>query len=342
MAVQADNILDLVAGTLPDLGRLKWTDLSTDTQEHVFFRNLMKKERVSFDSGKNIQWNVLVDHNHQAAHVGLYNVDNPAKRDGMKQASVPWRHSKTDWSVDEHEITMNSGASRVFDLLKEQRAMGMVSLAEIIEAAGWGKPADSNDDTTPYGVKMAITANSASTTGGFNGGAPTGFSAGYANLLHSRWKNWNFQYTTVNKADCVAKMREASIKTKFTSPVEMPTYDRSEGRRGVYCNYSRLQAFEALGEAQNENLGRDIASMDGVTTFRRIPIQYVPVLDNDSAGLIYGIDWGSFYIVFMSGWYMKETGPIRSPTQHNVIVTYIDLSWNTRCTNRRGQWVGTL
>ena len=42
-----------------------------------------------------------------------------------------------------------------------------------------------------------------------------------------------------------------------------------------YVNEDTMSSLEDLGEAQNENLGRDIASMDGQIIFRRVPIIWV-------------------------------------------------------------------
>ena len=51
MGLHAADIGDIVSSTLRDLGRGKWTDLTSDIQEHHAMRRLMSKKRMEvFDS----------------------------------------------------------------------------------------------------------------------------------------------------------------------------------------------------------------------------------------------------------------------------------------------------
>ena len=45
----------------------------------------------------------------------------------------------------------------------------MIALAELVENAGWTKPASSSDETEPYGLTYWIVKNA---TTGFTGGLP--------------------------------------------------------------------------------------------------------------------------------------------------------------------------
>ena len=56
--LQADDIADLIKTTQRDLGRMKWTDISYSLQEYVALPMLLQREKVSFQSGYGIQWNV--------------------------------------------------------------------------------------------------------------------------------------------------------------------------------------------------------------------------------------------------------------------------------------------
>ena len=73
--LQADDVLDMVKGTLRDLGALKWTDIVSVLQEHIFLNRILKKEKVGFQSGRSIQFNVMVNPANSARMVGLYEVD---------------------------------------------------------------------------------------------------------------------------------------------------------------------------------------------------------------------------------------------------------------------------
>lgn len=339
MSLEAADIADLVASTLDDLGRMKMTDLSGDLQEYVGFSEIFKKERVTFDSGKAISFNLLTDDNNQASHTGLYQVDNYGVNDVLDSGTIPWRYSNFNYAWDNHEISMNaSSEERLLDLVKVRRIAAFIAWAKLIESTIWSKPTDSTDKTTPYGVKMYVVRNASE---GFNGGNPSGFTSGVAGINSStqtRWANWTAQYTNVTKTDFIRKARQASVKTKFMPPVEISDYNTGD-RFGYYTNYSVLSSLEEILEDQNENLGNDIASKDGQVQYRKRAVRYVPQLDSDAQNPFYGLNWGVLQTVFMRGWYMKEAKPRQAPNQHNVTVVDNDSQWNLKCTDRRRLFV---
>lgn len=334
MPLSAENIADLVSTTLNDLGRGKWTDIASVYQEYYALPKLLKKQRVNFDSGVRIDLNVMYKYSSAAKHTGLYATDDVNAEDVMAKGFIEWRHSTTNWAYDEREVAMNASPAKIIDLVKTKRAASMGSLAELMETCLWSKPATSADVTTPYGVPYWIVKNDG--TGGFDGGNPAGFSAGAGNLdstTYTRWKNWAAQYTAATKADLVAKMREAYAKIGFRAPVDFPDASGKDNYE-LFTNYDGLAAMENIGEDQNENLGRDVASMDGKIVFRGNPVHYVPYLDGDTENPYYFINWGVMQVVFLKGEYLKEIGPIDSDG-HRVKEVHTDLTWNTRCTNRR-------
>ena len=82
-----------------------------------------------------------------------------------------------------------------------------------------------------------------------------------------------------------------------------------------------MSDIEDVGEAQNENLGRDIAPYGdnmAVLAFRGHPLLYVPQLDADTTNPFYGIDHSTFMPVCPQGDYLRETGrndaPLRNAT----------------------------
>ena len=109
--------------------------------------------------------------------------------------------------------------------------------------------------------------------------------------------------------------------------------------------------MEDIGEAQNENLGRDLASVeagagadigsvDMQLVFRRHPIIWVPQLDDTSVytaatNPVYAIDHSTFYPVVLKGDYLREGDAEKVPNQHNVFRVFVDLSYNYMCIDRR-------
>jgi len=212
----------------------------------------------------------------------------------------------------------------------------MMSFFELLEKdILWSKPATSADTKTPYGVAYWITKNA---TEGFNGGNPTGFTAGKAGIdasTYTRWTNWTGTYAAVTKEDLMRKMRKASRNVSFRSPLSHSTPAMGGMRNGIYTVEDVIGLFEELCEDQNMNLGNDLASKDGKTLFKGTPVTWVPALDADSTNPIYMIDWKTMGIGCMSGWENNMTKPYMVPNKHTVRRVDIDVSLNMVCTDVR-------
>lgn len=337
--LQADDLQDLVTLTLKELGRLRWTDISTDLQEHIALPQILKKQKVQFDGGYGIQRNVMIDHTHSAKHVGLYEVDTYDVRDQMETVTIPWRHTNANYVFERRELAMNRGAEKLVSLVKTRRAGAMIALAELMEQSFWTETT-SDDGVTPFPIWYWMTKKtsgaSAATGAGEFGGGQLWSGTDPGGLSNDRWKNWTHAYSNITKDDVVQKMRRAYRKIGFKSPVAIPSYQRGSTRYVIYTNIDVMEGFEELGEAQNENLGRDLASMDGEMVFRGNAVRWVPYLDANTDDPIMFVDWGCLYPVFLSGEYMKEQGPDRLVGyQHTVHRVDIDTTWNLMCHDRR-------
>ena len=339
MALQAGDVVDLVALTLKDLGRFKFTDLQYDLQRHVAYKELIPKHKVKFDSGYAIQRQAQMDDNGQAAWVGLMEEDQTNISDTMQSFTIPWRHIKTDMAIEERMVKMNASPAKIVDYVKTQRCAAMIGYAKAIEDAFWDKPSSSSDELLPFGVKYWIVTHAST---GFNGGNPSGFTSGAGDLsstTYPRWSNYTAQYVDINKTDLLRKMRVASRKTDFRPPVDVPTYAKAGKGNGYYTNNDVVTELEEVAEQQNDKLGRDVDAMGGKVLFQRNPVVWVPKLDSDTTDPVYGIDWSCFEAVFLRGEYMLQTGPQKSANRHRVIETFWDSSINFCCTNRRRQFV---
>ena len=343
--LQANDIADLVAMSLNDLGRLKFTDLMSDYQNTVVLKRLMRKGKQTFDSGPNVAFNVITSTNGSARFVGLGAQDIVDIPDVMTTGVVPWRHSTWNWAHEQREPIMNSGASKIVDIIKTRRISAFGDGIKLLERAFWRAPpaTGAGSDTEPYGVPYYIVkSNTATTTNdGFNGSVPSGYTtvAGLNPTTYIRWRNYATQYTAVTKDDLIRKMRRAQTYTDFMPLVEeVPEYN-SGNDYGIYTNYAVVGTMEELLEAQNDNLGKDIASMDGKTLFRGIPIVFVKELDLDTTNPVYGINWGEFGAMGLRGWWLKETVVGMVAGQHTVGAVHTDCTFNFLCRNRRRNWV---
>ena len=102
-----------------------------------------------------------------------------------------------------------------------------------------------------------------------------------------------------------------------------------------------MSNMEDIGEASNENLGRDLASMDGTMTFRNHPVIWVPELDGQTNAPVYMVDHSTFYPVVLKGDFLRESKSTQAPSQHNVYQYFVDLTYNYLCVDRRRNAVFT-
>lgn len=335
MPTLADKeIEDLVTGTLDDLGRNKFSQIAQQLQEYEVMGKWLKKDKVIFDSGIGIQRTLMTKLPGAARHLGLYEKDEVNVIDLLEKLNIPWRHATTNWAFERRETLINRGKALILNIIKPRRIGAMINLTEELETKGWASPGVSND-TDPYGLPYYVVKNAST---GFNGGAPSGHTtvAGINPTNTPAFKNYTAQYTDVTKADLIKKMRTGHRKIGWKSPVTIQEY---RGKRGqnmrLYVNETTISNLEDLGEQQNENLGRDLASMDGTMTFRKHPIMWVPELDSDSQDPVYYIDHQTFYPVVLRGDYLRESGVKQKDDQHNVFVVHVDLSYNYLCLDRR-------
>lgn len=349
--IQADDIADLVAGTLKDLGPPKFQQIAQQLQRFEVFPRWFKKDKVALDSGIGIQRTLMTGTQGNARHVGLYQTDVTNIKDVIDQLSIPWRHAETSYALDVREAMMNKGKAMIFKIIEPKRDGAMLDIVQLLEDAAWSAPASSSDKLLPYGLPYWIVKN---VTTGFNGGAPSGHTlVGNVSLTDSpTFKNYTALYTNKTKADLVAKMRTAHRKINFVSPIAGNDYVKSVGDTfRLYVNETTISAFEEVGEAQNENLGRDIASVwggdirkggEGGIMFRGNPICWVPKLDSDTSDPIYMINHDTFKPYVLKENFMRETVVKPSQEQHNVVKVFTDLSYNYLCLNRRSNAVLAL
>jgi len=358
----AADYTDLVTTTLRHLERGTWAELVVDTQRHIAMPYILQKKNVTFGGGYGHQFNVRFFSNNAAQNVKLNQEDNPTTADTQKTGTIPWRHSETHWAIEERIISMNSNsAEQLVDLVKTSRTDAWVDLAELMEANFWSGPTSSSDELTPYGVPVWIVKGS-STTGDFDGGNPTNGAPATAGGLdtdtYSRWKNWYCQYSSISKLDLIRKLREALTKTDFRPPIAGPFSNTqyksvgeganyNEGRRncGVYTPYAVVSRVEEMLEVQNDSLGNDVASKDGMVTIRRIPMSWVPYLDANASSTLHGtnpvigINWDNFKVAFLRGEYMRESKVKPQPHHHRGVVQYVDCTYNYFCNDRRSQFL---
>jgi len=316
-----------------------FVDMQTDISDHVAVREMWKGKKKVFDGGNNWEIEYQMDHNHSARAVGLYESDGSSVGDTMVKGTVSPRHVNAHYIYDQREPSFQRGGVAIVDLVKTKYTAMMVSLYDLLEEMLWGKPTDSSDLRTPYGIAYWVVKNA---TEGFNGGNPSGFAAGRAGIdsaTYTRYRNYTAQYANITKEDLIRKMRRAHRLIKFRSPVSHAVPDLGKMGNGVYTNDTVIGLVEEILEAQNMNLGNDLDSKGGRAMFKGTPLQYAPYLDDDSADPIYMLDWKKLAIGVLAGWENNLSAPYMVPGKHLVRRVDIDATMNMICSDPRYQAV---
>ncbi len=328
------EIIDLMKGTLKELGRGKFQQIAQTLQEYEVMGRWLRKDRMIVSDGTGIQRTLMVRTSGAAKHVGLYEADETNVVDLLEQLSIPWVHAQTYWVFERRETLMNRGKSLITNIVQPRRAGAMIDLADELETNAWAAPS-TTQTKLPFGLPFWIVKNG---TQGFNGGLPVDHTtlAGINITDNPTFKNWTDTYVDITKKDLIRGLRKAHKRIKFKSPVNVRDYRGGRGDRyRLYVNEDTQTTIEEVGEQQNENLGRDIASMDGQIVFRRHPIIIAWELENDSQNPVYLIDHSTFYPEILKGDFLRETDPKVSAKQHNVYEIFVDLSYNFLCVDRR-------
>lgn len=336
MSLRPEQIDDLVATTLNDYTRNVWLDLSLPLQKYFAMGNMILNNKIGMDGGMSLQWQVRLTNAGNAKPVGLYEKDKVNIDQTIIAASVPFKFIETSWGYDVKEEAFNSSPAALISVVKSRQFGAYADMAELMEELWWGFPANATDAgelKKPYGLLYWLVPNSAE---GFNGGnaSPHANCAGIdaSTTANAMWRNWTGTYASIDKQDCIKKIRKAMYKTKFVSPIPYPKIE-GEGISYAMCStYETIAEMESILEGQNDNLGNDVASKDGMVQIRGNKIVPIPYLDTNAGtnsawkkNPIIGINLNHFKCVFKKGHMMRRSA-ITPGDSHDSRSVFYDSS----------------
>jgi len=335
-----ENMPDAVIATLNRLNKGKWIGEMTDLQEHVLFNQMCRMKREKINSGRGVTVRYIMDHNHSAQVVGLFNSTDFSRDDAMVEGTVPWTYMDGNMVYDEREPDMNAGPEQVVDLVDAENSRMLTSMVELAEEKSLGIPDSEDDNDTPFGLKYWVTKNSSL---GFNGGNPTGFSSGRAGVssgTYTRHKNYTGAYTSVGDTDdtgLVYQMEKAAAMTRWVPPAPEPGMGRSGFSRSIYTNWDTMYDLKNVAKSNNDSLGFDLATKEPV--FRGAGITHVPKMDTESDNPLYMLDHNHIYAIFLRNWFMKRIKVQRLSNQVHCFAVVVSMVWNIVCDDLRRQAV---
>lgn len=339
MALTPDQVDDFVNLTLPLYKRYKWTDISLEHQEYIS-ATLIDEKKVVEQGGPTVSFRLKTKNTGNARNTGMYAQDITKVEDVTIAASVPWAMQTTNFSYDIYEDLFQSDRETIIRELQIRDHDAMSDMAELNEENLWSAPTGTND-TRPMGIPFWLQKNAAE---GFNGGNPSGFSAGCAGVsstTYPRWRNYTFTYSAVSPDDLVVSLKKAIAFTHFVPPVPHPELGFGKSDYTIFTTYRVTEPAERLAESRNDNLRADLARYLNQVTVGGIPLKWVPYLEaNDTADPLYGVNWRTFRPYVKKNANMRRNPPKPAARQHTVREVHIDNWMQYLCYNRRLNFVG--
>lgn len=342
-----------------DVGLLTFNNIKRDIQytlDHNDYPNLNKLfngRNVDVQTGKQISRHISLGRTGNAKHKHVDENDSTDVKQLVKELLIPWKHADTSFGYYLQEALVQNGAEGFISVVKNRKTNMWIELADLLEEASWQSPTSSTDTTSPFGISYWLPLGTASGEG-WVGGNPayqdgneiTGGAGGLADAAAvAHWRSYYAQYTSVDWDDLIEKIDVAFRRTKFRSPATA-----QEGQSGplsmfqMYANNNVLKTLTSMLLLADDKVGYDLGKYGGAVAFNRIPFRYCDILDTDAAGWdvqtlgtdsVFGVNWGFFEVAVLKGDNFRETPPAPDADNHNFIKTFVDLTYNYVCKNRR-------
>lgn len=347
--VTASQLSDLLATTLKDLPDGQF-EVMWDSQVYEFGQ-IYQSHRRQIDGGTSIQRNVILDRKGNARYRRLFDTDQPQVDNVQDTIDVPWANISTDYSWDVSELLRNKSSRKGFiNLIRSRRTERMWDIAELIEERGWLTPTSATDTLHPYGIPYYLNKLDAGVVeGGFKGktvrfqnGTTGTIVAGLDGGTEDKWRNYADIYSKVDNT-VLRKLRRAVRQTRFRPAPNAitPGNDNVGSPIKLYTNLDTVTEMEDLADKRDDNTGpmdlagKNLHSYSGSVYFNKMPLVYIPQLDDDTDDPIYCVDWTKIQPVVQEGYWMEESEPMTDRGQHTTITVFLDGSHNNLCINRR-------
>lgn len=312
----------------------------------------MAAQRMDQQGGSSIMFALQDIGTGMATVTAPYTPDAVVVADTAVRGRVEWAQYTTNWGIASEEVSMNNAVGdQVFDLMTARRQDRMMQLADTLEEDFWGVPSTATP-THIYGIQYWMQPIATTQTADFNGTVPTGFSycANVSHTTHTRWKNYNDRWDaaanftgTITDAD-VQKMEQLLMYCEFRTPSIVPGGENTPmSMMKGFAGKDVMIGLAARARKNNDNLGNDVARFsNGDVVIQRVPVTWVRLLDraatfpsSTNTYPLFFVNFNYLKFIVQSGWYLRESEPDKSPFQHNVIVTHVDLRGNFVCPNRQ-------
>lgn len=341
----ADQIPDLVMSTLPTFHDRRNIEAAFVLQKYYFIDEVFTKDRIKKQSGRSIEWRIVLEGNGTARHSGLYATRDRKKKDVIRTGYQRWVYADAEAYYESHELTMNSGEAEIANYIQTQYFAAYKDLADELEKKAPLAPNSSDDDENPHGFGWWICMLNSGVTdyvGQFGGitsryqdATTSTVQGGIDASIETMWRNWAANHNGMN-LQTTDTIRRGMVFADFRPPrVVEDIYTGPAAKNRLFSSLAYQVDYERLVNMGPDDRNGDLSPFKGVLNFRGVMWIGLPSMENLSYNPIYCINFSHFIPVVHSKWWMYEDTPLRDVDQRHVYVQGMDCQYNYFCNNKR-------
>lgn len=303
--------------------------------------------------GDYLEGHITLDSEGNAKLVGIWDQDTLVKKNIQRRYVANWRQAKGGMLWNLMETSLNSGAERIYDVLKAQYRSAVKDIIETVYLSLLTGPTSASDDESPNSLNTWLRVGTAASTGGwtgyqsrYNDGSTPGTAYDTAGLTSSAsvntgWASYYADHLGNIDESLLSLMDVAVRKLNFQAPVVPMTVGQENGllNFSMYTSNNVLAKLNTFYAKADDNMGYRPESHWGTPTFRSIPFAYVDIFDTARTSLygtdpIFGVNHSNIFPVIHSDWNFKEIEG-KDPTRAVVLQKLIYLRYQMWCENPR-------
>ncbi len=343
------SVADLLNSTL---ARIEKENAKQTYKYHEYgLTNFLFGRNPGSDSGSKLAFDVRVRASDSSRFVGLYESTPNTQKDLMVKGYEPWSHNETKMQYEEKEEAMNSGAAKIYDMIKQRWHACIEDNFNLMEDTLPFAPATSGVQKPIRGLLYHVRTlgvGVTDTAGGFNGQTVIYGDGSTDNTWcdldrtvaeNSRLRNWVATWNGAVDQGLLKLLRRAMRRTGFKS---LPGIKDPDGnpQAGLVLSSDLLEEYEDLVSRRSVAAdGGDAAPVNDNLKIRGAELIECPPLNDVAYTPIIGLRRPHIKATILGGRWMKRKEPINDKHQVESWTVAMVSSAAIECSNPRGLFV---
>lgn len=296
--------------------------------------------------------------------VGNAGFSNPWAKDSLAVKNItkeysltPYKHLKGGMAFNKVEVSANSGAQKIFDVVKLQYRKAKAEVVDAFRAAMWSAPTSASDETSPYGIPCWLTVGTQASTGGWTGylgrykdGSTPGATFNVGGLTSTSSSTPEFaSYYADHEGNLDESMfrilNEALMRQNFKAPTLLDTGDQPKVNYACFTTKNMILTLNQLyfrlnSQVGPQPMGAGYYPLSNTRVPGSIPLVWSDILDTAQTSLygtdpIFGVNMTQLYPVYLQDWNFALSTDVASE-RRLVEQRWIDYAGHPAwCSSRR-------